>query len=132
MGIWFMMLGFNLLIPAVMLIAGKLFLKNLPKNINWIIGYRTGMSMKNEDTWAFAHQTAGAFWWKWGWVTLAITAVSMLLLLRRSVEIVSVAGCIVMFLQLIPVIAVIPHTEKALRNTFDKDGKRKADETCGK
>lgn len=50
MGIWFMMLGFNLLIPAVMLIAGKLFLKNLPKNINWIIGYRTGMSMKNEDT----------------------------------------------------------------------------------
>ena len=27
MGIWFMMLGFNLLIPAIMLGAGKLFLK---------------------------------------------------------------------------------------------------------
>jgi hypothetical protein len=52
MGIWFMMLGFNLLIPAIMLGSGKLFSKNSPKDINWIIGYRTTMSMKNEDTWA--------------------------------------------------------------------------------
>ena len=131
MGIWLMMLGFNLLIPAIMLGAGKLFTKNTPKDINWIIGYRTTMSMKNEDTWAFAHKVAGAFWWKWGWVALVITVVGMLLLLDRSVELVSTAGCILMFAQLIPVIAVIPHTEKALRNTFDKDGKRKADESCG-
>ena len=32
MGIWFMMLGFNLLIPAIMLGAGKLFLKKAPKS----------------------------------------------------------------------------------------------------
>ena len=125
MGIWFMMLGFNLLIPAIMLGAGKLFTKNTPKDINWIIGYRTTMSMKNEDTWAFAHKVAGAFWWKWGWVTLAVTAVAMLLLLGQAVELVSSAGCILMFLQLILVIAVIPYTEKALRNTFDKNGNRK-------
>ncbi len=49
MGIWFMMLGFNLLTPAIMLGAGKLFLKKAPKDINWIFGYRTTMSMKNED-----------------------------------------------------------------------------------
>ncbi len=131
MGIWFMMLGFNLLIPAIMLVAGRLFSKNSPKDINWIIGYRTTMSMKNEDTWAFAHKVAGTFWWKWGWVTLVITVVGMLLLLGRSVELVSTGGCVLMFAQLIPVIAVIPHTEKTLRNTFDKDGKRKADESCG-
>ena len=125
MGIWFMMLGFNLLIPAIMLGAGKLFTKNTPKDINWIIGYRTTMSMKNEDTWAFAHKVAGAFWWKWGWVALVITVVGMLLLLGRSVELVSTAGCVLMFLQLILVIAVIPYTEKALRNTFDKNGNRK-------
>ena len=130
MGIWFMMLGFNLLIPAIMLGAGKLFSKDAPKDINWIFGYRTTMSMKNEDTWAFAHKVAGAFWWKWGWVALVITAVGMLLLLGRSVEQVSTAGCILMFLQLIPVLAVIPHTEKALRNTFDKDGNRKVDASC--
>ena len=130
MGIWFMMLGFNLLIPAIMLGAGKLFSKDAPKDINWIFGYRTTMSMKNEDTWAFAHKVAGAFWWKWGWVVLVITVVGMLLLLGRSVELVSTAGFVLLFLQLIPVIAVIPHTEKALRNTFDKAGNRKEKASC--
>lgn len=124
MGIWFMMLWFNLLIPAIMLIAGKLMGRNAPKNINWFIGYRTTMSMKDEDTWSFAHKVAGTFWWKWGWVTLAATIVAMLLILGRSVEVVSTLGCIFMFVQLIPVIAVIPHTEKALHSTFDKDGNR--------
>lgn len=51
MGIWLMMLGFNLLIPAIMLGTGKLMQRNTPKDINWIIGYRSAMSMKNEDTW---------------------------------------------------------------------------------
>lgn len=128
MGIWFMMLGFNLLIPVIMLIAGKLFRTNAPKNINWIIGYRTAMSMKNQDTWVFAHKYAGSFYWKWGWVVLVFTIIFMLFILGQSVEIVSTAGCILMFLQLIPLIAVIPHTEKALHHTFDKDGKRK--DTC--
>ena len=83
MGNWFMMLGFNLLIPAIMLGAGKLFTKNTPKDINWIFGYRTTMSMKNEDTWSFAHKIAGAFWWKWGWGALAVTTATMLLVLGR-------------------------------------------------
>ena len=130
MGTWFMMLGFNLLIPVIMLGAGKLFSKNTPKDINWIFGYRTTMSMKNEDTWYFAHRVAGTFWWKWGWITLAITVVAMLLILNKSNEVISVVGCIVMFAQMIPLIAVIPHTEKALRNTFDKNGNRKEIVSC--
>ena len=130
MGIWLMMLGFNLLIPAIMLGTGKLMQRNTPKDINWIIGYRSAMSMKNEDTWAFAHKVAGAFSWKWGWVTLVVTIIVMLLLIGQSVELVSSAGCILMFLQLIPVLAVIPHTEKALRNTFDKAGNRKEKASC--
>lgn len=125
MGIWFLMLGINLLIPAIMLGAGKLFTKSAPQEINWVFGYRTAMSMKNNDTWAFAHKIAGAFWWKWGWFLLAVTAIAMLLLLGQSEKIVSTAGCVLMFLQLIPVIAVIPHTEKAMRRAFDKDGNRK-------
>ena len=130
MGIWLMMLGFNLLIPAIMLGTGKLMQRNTPKDINWIIGYRSAMSMKNEDTWAFAHKVAGAFSWNWGWVTLVVTIIAMLLLIGQSVELVSSAGCILMFLQLIPVLAVIPHTEKALRNTFDKAGNRKEKASC--
>ena len=130
MGTWFIMLGFNLIIPAIMLVAGRLMQNTRPKNINWIIGYRTTMSMKNEDTWSFAHKVAGAFMQKWGWVTLAITVAAILFVIGRSVEVVSTTGCIIMFAQLIPVIAVIPHTEKALRNAFDKDGNRKGETVC--
>lgn len=123
---WFLMLGCNLLLPAIMLIAGKLFMKNPPKNINWIIGYRTAMSMKNEDTWKFAHAIAGKFWWKWGWITLVAAVVPMLFVLGKPEEVTAAVGLVLMCVLLIPIIAVIPHTEKALRNTFDQDGNRRS------
>ena len=125
MGMWFFMLGCNLLFPVIMLIAGKLFVKNSPKNINWVVGYRTAMSMKNEDTWRFAHAVAGRFWWKWGWIALAVAVIPMLFVLGQPEEVTATVGIILMCVLLIPVLAVIPHTEKALRNAFDKDGNPK-------
>ena len=130
MGIWFMMLGIDLLIPAILLVAGRLMEKKPPRKINGFVGYRTAMSMKNQDTWDFANKKAGAFMWKWGWVTLAATVAAMLLVFGRSETAVSAVGNIVMFAQLIPVIAVIPYAEKALDNTFDQEGKRKDGSAC--
>ena len=54
MGYWFFMLAMNLLFPAIMIISGGYFMKKAPKEINYIFGYRTNMSMKNKDTWEFA------------------------------------------------------------------------------
>lgn len=125
MGIWFLMLGTNLLIPVIMLIAGRLFLKNIPKNINRFVGYRTAMSMKNEDTWQFAHTCAGRFWWKWGWISLAFAVIPMLPLLGQSENITAIVGLIAACILMIPLLAAIPHTEKALCSTFDKQGKRR-------
>ncbi|MBQ8909595.1 MAG: SdpI family protein [Oscillospiraceae bacterium] len=124
MGVWFFMLGCNLLLPVIMLIAGKLFLKNAPKKINSWVGYRTEMSMQNVDTWKFAHAVAGRFWWKWGWYLLPLSIIPILPLLGQTEEITATVGCILMCLQMIPLLAVIPHTEKALRSTFDKNGNR--------
>lgn len=53
------MLVFDLLIPVVMIVAGRMMWKHPPKNINEVIGYRTGHSMKNMDTWKFAHNYCG-------------------------------------------------------------------------
>lgn len=125
MEFWFFMLGVNLLFPAIMLVAGKLFLASSPKNINWFIGYRTAMSMKNEDTWRFAHACAGKFWWKWGWASLIIAVVPMLFVIGQSEEAIATVALVIMCLLMIPILAVIPHTEIALRNTFDKHGNRK-------
>ena len=55
MGFWVFMLFMDLLIPFTMIGFGKLFMTKLPQDINTVFGYRTTMSMKNKDTWAFAH-----------------------------------------------------------------------------
>ena len=44
--------------------------KHCPKHINGMLGYRTTRSMKNMDTWKFAHDYCGKLWWKIGWVMI--------------------------------------------------------------
>ncbi len=58
-GFWAFMLIVNLTAPLIMVVFGILFLKNPPKNINSVFGYRTTMSMKDMDTWGFAHKYCG-------------------------------------------------------------------------
>ena len=50
MGFWIFMLIMDLLIPVTMIGFGSYFMKNAPKEINAVFGYRTSMSMKNKDT----------------------------------------------------------------------------------
>ncbi len=56
-GFWIFMLIMLLLIPFSMFGLGMYFCKNIPKEINCIFGYRTSRSMKNQDTWKFAHDS---------------------------------------------------------------------------
>lgn len=49
------LLVMNSLIPVTMIIFGILWKSHPPKSINWAYGYRTSMSMKNNETWKFAH-----------------------------------------------------------------------------
>ena len=125
MGFWIFMLLMNLLIPLAMIGFGSYFTKNPPKNINRLFGYRTPMSMKNKDTWEYAHRYFSRIWFVTGWITLLITVVAMLLLLGQSIERISSLGGIVCLLQCIPLVAVIYPTEKALKKKFDKDGNPK-------
>lgn len=48
----------NLLTGIIFMIAGYLFLKNLPKKINSLYGYRTPRSMKSQERWDFAQDFA--------------------------------------------------------------------------
>ena len=63
-GFWIFMLIMDLLVPFTMIGWGKLFLDKAPKNINYTFGYRTTMSMKNQDTWQFAHKYCGKLWFR--------------------------------------------------------------------
>ena len=56
---WAYMLVMVLIMPVIMIVLGALFLHKPPKNINMFFGYRTPMSVKNIDTWRFAHRVMG-------------------------------------------------------------------------
>lgn len=122
---WIFMLVFELLIPVVMIIFGRMFTKAAPGNINYAFGYRTDRSMKNKDTWVFAHKCIGRIWTIWGWVLLGISAVFMLVFLGRDVDTVGYAGLALTAVQLAGLIIPIFIVEGKLKETFDKNGYRR-------
>ena len=125
MGFWIYMLCIGLLFPAIMLVMGRYFMKTAPKEINYIFGYRTNMSMKNRDTWEFAHKYIGKLWFRFGWILVPITIIPMLFVLGKSEDIIGTVGAVVVVVDLIILISAIFPTEIALKKTFDKDGNRK-------
>lgn len=116
--IFIFVLLINLLVPLLMIIIGVLWKNNSPKNINWIYGYRTSMSMKNNETWKFAH-LHNAKTWRWVGGIWLIVSIVLTFIFKENFENASVwinyIGLGIMFLSLIP-------TEIAIRKKFDKDG----------
>lgn len=122
---WIFMLCSNLLIPLTLIGFGKYFTKTAPKEINAVFGYRTTMSMKNKDTWDFAHKYCGKIWYTVGLVMLPVSLVVMLFVIEKSDDTIGTVGSVLCFVQLIPLIGAIIPTERALKRTFDKNGIRK-------
>lgn len=125
MGFWIFMLLMNLMIPLTMIGFGRYFMKNTPKEINAVFGYRTSMSMKNKDTWKFAHKYCGKIWYVCGLIILPLTVLFLLPAIGKSADYVGTAGGIICAAQLIPLIGSIFPTEIALRKLFDKNGKKR-------
>jgi len=113
-----------LLIPFLMISFGGLFSRSAPKEINSAFGYRTSMSMKNADTWQFAHHYFGKIWRTLGWILIIPSVIPMLFVIGKGNDPVGNMGLIITFLQLIPLILPIFFTEKALRAHFDQNGNR--------
>ena len=125
MGFWMFMMIMDLLLPATMIGFGRYFIKKTPNEINAVFGYRTSMSMKNKDTWEFAHKYCGKIWYVCGLAMLPITVIFMLLVIGKNEDHVGTVGGIICGVQLIPLIGSIFPTEIALKKKFDKSGKRR-------
>lgn len=125
MGTWLMMFLLNLLIPTMMLFFGFSFTKHAPKNINYIYGYRTSMSMKNQDTWQFAHNYCGKLWRNAGLTLLIITVALGLVTMKSDIAVIENVTMILVITQILVVVGSIIPVEHALKNTFDSDGNRK-------
>ena len=124
MRIWIIMLLFVLLTPLLMIGFGFYFSKKAPRKINMFFGYRTEMSMKNKETWEFAHHHCGKVWHITGWVMLLISGIAMLLVLGKDENLVRIYGVVICCVQLIPLFGSIKPTEIALKKTFDENGNR--------
>ncbi len=125
MGFWFFMLIMILLIPAVMIIFGKYFVKKAPENINYFFGYRTTLSMKSKETWEFAHNHIGNIWYKWGLILLPFSVLVLVVVMGNDEDTIGVVGTAITIVQLLPIFASIVITEKELKKNFDEEGNRK-------
>ena len=125
MAFWIFMLIMDLLTPITMIGFGRYFISNAPKEINIIFGYRTNMSMKNKETWEFAHQYFGKIWYVCGLILLPLTAGIMLLTIGKSEDFIGSVGGALCMIQILPLIGAIYPTEKALRKKFDKNGNKR-------
>lgn len=124
-GFWIFMLVMNLLLPLVMIGFGGYFHKNTPKEINNCVGYRTTMSKKSQDTWEFAHHFCGKLWLVNGFVLLPLTVIAMLFVFGKDISVVGNLGLAICLIQLIPLTVTVMQTERALKKTFDNNGRRR-------
>lgn len=125
---WLFMLCADLLIPGVMIGIGRMFLKKPPKNINAAFGYRTNRSMKNRDTWDFAHQCCGRLWYRWGLILLLPSVAPLLFVLGRDIGVIGKTGLVIAGVQLVVMLGTIFPVERALKRNFDQNGRRRRPE----
>ena len=119
MWFWIFMFIMDLMIPAVMILCGKVFWQKPPQEINGMYGYRTSRSMKNKDTWLFAHLYFGKLWFWVGWILLVVSVIVMLMVVGQDKDCVGAVGGILSFIQCIEMIVPIVPTERALKRRFE-------------
>ena len=123
---WWFMLVCDLLIPSTLLLAGRSMWKHCPKQINGLYGYRTKRSMKNMETWKFAHDYCGRLWWRLGLITLVPTALLHIPFYHSDVKTIGIFAVCLLTVQCGILIASIFPTERALKKQFNEDGTRKS------
>ena len=115
MGFFIAMFLCNLLMPSIMVIAGYCMYKNPPKEINGLIGYRTAMSEKNKDTWAFAHDYCGKLWIKSGIILLVPTVLVQIPFAKSGEDVVGTVTLVIEAVQVLALIGSVILVEKALK-----------------
>ena len=122
MGFWIFMFCCTLLIPIIMIVVGNSMRLGKFKTINFVTGYRTRRSMKNQQTWDYAHRECGLLWRRWGSTMLVLTVIAMLLFMGEDTDHIGVVGSVITVLQMVPLFLSIVIVEKKLREKFDENG----------
>lgn len=122
---WWTMFICNLLIAVLMIATGAWMRKGGTKTVNPFLGYRTTRSMKNADTWEFAHRYFGRLWFVIGLILLLPTALAQIPFYNSSEDTAGTVGLIVCVAEMAALILPVIPTELALKRNFNDDGTRK-------
>jgi len=114
---------FTAIISLTMVGFGYMLSKKTPKEINSLIGYRSPMSTKNQDTWKFANEYSGRFWIKSGLMTAFVSVILAFAL--QPINTYKNLMFALLYVQIAVLLLVIPFTEVALRKNFYKTGEKK-------
>ena len=125
MGFWLFCTGINLLVPGIMMFFGWRFRTKPPKHINGLYGYRTARSMKNQQTWDFAHAVCGTIWFRVGVCMLPLSVGLMLPSFGRDIETVGLWCGGITLLQVVVLLGTIVPVERALKQNFDQFGRKR-------
>lgn len=124
MWFWWFMFVCNMLYSLTMIIGGRVMWKHCPEEYNRHVGYRSGRSVINKDTWHFANENCGKRWYTIGCLMLIPTVLVQIPVYGKDNDavgsvslIICIVECAVMLLSMLP-------TEKALKQTFNEDGTR--------
>lgn len=115
----------DLLVPFTMLIAGRMMWKHCPKHINGVVGYRTRRSMKNIETWKFAHDYCGRLWWRLGLWMIVPSVLVHIPFYHSDEDTIGNVSLILVIVQCIALVLSILPTEHALKKRFHDDGTRR-------
>lgn len=115
----------NLIIPAIMLFGGYMMKTCPPRSISRWVGFRTAISMKNADTWAFAHACCGRVWWKAGWISLALSVLVQLPFVKAGEETLGMLALVMVLAQFCVLFGTVVYVQKELKRTFDECGRRR-------
>lgn len=124
MKFWLFFLFFNLIFPALMILMGIYFYRRRNSKITIYSGYRTVMSMKNNETWKFAHEYSGKLFKNLGISAFVITLFIHLGFINSKKNIIFTEAIIMYIVQMIIIILSLLLIEFQLKKNFDQDGNR--------
>lgn len=110
----------SMLAPLSLFIIGLIWRSNPPKNRNAMFSYRTELSLKNDDTWAFSHHHIAKLWVRIGIIAMSITVFLMVYLkdIYGSLLLWILAG------QMIFLCATVFFVDALMKAIFDENGNR--------
>lgn len=126
--IWYQIILFllGITVPLLILIFGVLMIVRPPRDVKTIVAYRSTMSLKNRDTWYFAHAVCGKLWCVLGVLLLLLSALAQFLILRTGNEtLLTISTIALAVIQTLALIGTLPIVERRLKKAFHSNGRRR-------